>query len=237
MHSFHQEILELLLENSSQHSDQEKARFVERYCGTPRGILDIKTADRRKLINSWCKKHTDISNEQFLDLLVSLYSGELYDERVLTADLLRFYSDFRKKLPLNLFGKWLLRLEGWAEIDSTCQSSFSASEVLERWSEWQSFLTKLSESKSVSQRRASLVLLVKPVRESYDLRLQRQAFNTIENLMHEKDILITKAISWLLRQLITHHKSEVAIFIEKHKEALPKIALRETRRKLETGKK
>ncbi|PIY80416.1 MAG: hypothetical protein COY80_02960 [Candidatus Pacebacteria bacterium CG_4_10_14_0_8_um_filter_42_14] len=237
MNSFHQEIFRLLLENSSRYSDEKKADFVEHYCGTPRKLLEIKTAVRRKLIKNWCKKHVDISDEQFLDLLDSLYSGELYDERILTADLLSFFSDYRKVLPVELLGKWILRLEGWAEIDNTCQSGFTASEVLARWNEWQPFLTKLSESKSVSQRRASLVLLVKPIRESDDLRLQRQAFITIEKLMIEKDILITKAISWLLRQLITHHISEVAAFLDLHSEKIPKIALRETRRKLETGKK
>jgi len=237
VNSFHQEIFRLLLENSSRYSDSKKALFVENYCGTPRKLLEIKTADRRKLIKSWCKENARISNKQFLDLLDSLYSGELYDERVLTADLLRFYSEYRKKLPLNSLGKWLLRLEGWAEIDSTCQSSFGAEEVLARWNDWQPFLTKMSESKSTSQRRASLVLLVKPTRESDDSRIKKQAFVTIEKLMHEKDILITKAISWLLRQLISHHKEEVGAFLDEHETKLPKIALREARRKIATGKK
>jgi len=237
MNLHHQEILSLLLDSSGRYSDSKKALFVENYCGTPRKLLDIKTADRRKLVKSWCKNHADIFNKQFLDLLDSLYNGELYDERILTADLLSFFSDYRKALKLELLGKWISRLEGWAEIDSTCQSSFSASEVLERWDEWQPFLSKLSESNSISQRRASLVLLVKPTRESDDIRLKKQAFITIEKLIHEKDILITKAISWLLRQLITNHKEEVSAFLDLHSEEIPKIAIRETRRKLETGKK
>ena len=81
------------------------------------------------------------------------------------------------------------------------------------------------------------MLLVKPTRESDDIRLKKQAFITIEKLIHEKDILITKAISWLLRQLITNHKEEVSAFLDLHSEEIPKIAIRETRRKLETGKK
>ena len=55
--------------------------------------------------------------------------------------------------------------------------------------------------------------------------------------MHEKDILITKAISWLLRSLVKYHKNEVDQVIEQNKETLPKIAIRETKRKIETGRK
>jgi 3-methyladenine DNA glycosylase AlkD len=63
------------------------------------------------------------------------------------------------------------------------------------------------------------------------------AFTLINRLKHEKDILITKAISWLLRAMIKNHKSKVAAYLQKNYDKLPKIAARETKRKLETGRK
>ncbi|MDP2951009.1 MAG: DNA alkylation repair protein, partial [bacterium] len=63
------------------------------------------------------------------------------------------------------------------------------------------------------------------------------AFENIEKLKPEKDILITKAISWLLRNLIKYHKKEVADYLKKNKNSLPKIAVRETEKKIKTGKK
>lgn len=53
----------------------------------------------------------------------------------------------------------------------------------------------------------------------------------------EKHVMITKAISWLLRSLIKYHKNEVTVYLKKNSLTLPKIAVREVRRKLETGKK
>ncbi|MBY0432537.1 MAG: DNA alkylation repair protein, partial [Cyclobacteriaceae bacterium] len=59
----------------------------------------------------------------------------------------------------------------------------------------------------------------------------------IERLKIEKEILITKAISWLLRDLVKHHTKMVSQYISRNKNTLPAIAIRETLTKLKTGKK
>ena len=151
--------------------------------------------------------------------------------------LLIKFSDYRKNIKLSYLDKWLSNRVGWCEIDSLCQSTFTADEILSRWAEWQSLLKKFVVSKNISKRRASLVLLVKACRESDDSRLSDLLFENIEKLKHEKDILITKAVSWGLRELIKNHKEEVAVYLEANIESLPKIAIRETKRKLESGRK
>ena len=59
----------------------------------------------------------------------------------------------------------------------------------------------------------------------------------LSQLKGDKDILITKAISWLLRDLIKHHREQVVYYLDKNSDNLPKIAIRETKNKLITGKK
>jgi 3-methyladenine DNA glycosylase AlkD len=81
------------------------------------------------------------------------------------------------------------------------------------------------------------VLLTGPVHYSDDRRLSNLAFSTIATLEHERDILITKAVSWLLRSLLTRHRTEVSHYLDDHAQTLPKLAIRETRTKLETGTK
>jgi len=75
------------------------------------------------------------------------------------------------------------------------------------------------------------------LRQSDDERLSKLAFENIENLKSEKEILITKAVSWLLRSLVKFHKNEVAIYLKENKVSLPKIAYREALAKVETGRK
>ncbi|MFA5261863.1 MAG: hypothetical protein WC450_11610, partial [Candidatus Omnitrophota bacterium] len=47
---------------------------------------------------------------------------------------------------------------GWVEVDVICQSSFTAPEVLARWSDWQKAIKKFSKSSNIQVRRASLVM-------------------------------------------------------------------------------
>jgi 3-methyladenine DNA glycosylase AlkD len=80
-------------------------------------------------------------------------------------------------------------------------------------------------------------LLTKPVRDSDDTRLADLAFANIDKLKQDREILVTKAISWLLRDLIKNHRQKVEKYLQKNEDTLPRIAVRETRTKLLTGRK
>lgn len=82
-----------------------------------------------------------------------------------------------------------------------------------------------------------MVFLTKPVKHSQDLRLSKLAFSLVDTLNQESSILLTKAISWLLRNLTKNHRQEVVSYLDSNKNLLPKIAVRETLNKLRTGRK
>ena len=151
--------------------------------------------------------------------------------------MLDYHPELRKTIGPRELGGWLGQLVGWAEVDSLCQNIFTAEELAANWSAWERFIQKLSRDRNINKRRAALVFLVGPVSYSKDPRFTRLAFVTMESLKNEKEILITKALSWLLRSMIALHKKEVVTYIAKNKNSLPKIALRETTRKLATGRK
>lgn len=151
--------------------------------------------------------------------------------------LLKDYPKLRKKIKPNELDIWLNFLNGWEQVDSICQSVFTAEDILSNWNSWKRTLIAFSKNKNINKRRASLVLLTGPVRQLDDKRFCQLAFALIERLKSEKEILITKAISWLLREMIKNHKNKVAVYLKENKESLPKIAVRETTRKLKTGRK
>jgi len=163
--------------------------------------------------------------------------GKSHDERRIAGKLLEFLPKLRKQLNPLLLNKWLEGAEGWAEVDSICQSNFSAVEMLANWQVWEKIITKFSRDKNIHKRRASLVLLANPVRQSSDARLVKIALTSIDQLKGENDILITKAVSWLLRACIKNHRGMVRKYLESNLDNLPSIAVRETNCKLLTGKK
>lgn len=223
--------------NPPKKNDEDRRFDLNRYLGTPRAFLNVPTPTKRKIVKEFFKKHQTLDVSDFRQLLDRLYHAKTFDEVSITGILLEGAAEFRKNLKLSQSEKWLSLLRGWAEIDSTCHPSFTAGEILANWLKWKKFLIKLSKDKNINKRRASLVLLVMPVARSDDKRLADLAFKNIEWLKSEKEVLITKAISWLLRQLVHNHKNRVSAYLNKNADSLPKIAIRETWKKIKTGKK
>ncbi len=207
------------------------------YLGTPRKYLGLNAKNLKSIASQWTKENKNISTSELMAVLDSLNLGETFEERIMVGSILGRLKNQRVEMNIEYLYKWLGNLEGWAEIDCLCQSSFSGEEVISRWSEWQKLLTTLNTDKNISRRRASLVLLCKAVRDCKDDRFAKLAFANVEKLKHEKEILITKAVSWILRNMTKNYKAEVKNYLDQNAETLPKIAVRETKRKLETGRK
>lgn len=232
----HLEILVELKKHVDQGTKHQQER-EQRYIGTTKFCYTISSLVKRQIIKEWLKKHPQLSFQEYVSLINSLFRGESHDEISLAGKLLKLLPKLRGKIDPSLLSDWLDYVEGWAEVDSICQSNFSAEEILGKWKEWRDLLVKLSKDGNVHKRRASLVLLTGPVRQSFDPRLAQLSFTNIHRLKSEKDILVTKAISWLLRDLIKNHRQRVQLYLDENQTTLPKIALRETNRKLLTGKK
>jgi 3-methyladenine DNA glycosylase AlkD len=198
---------------------------------------DVSVPVRRQIAKSWLKKNKHISDKDFIAVLDSLYQGKSHEEKTIASILLGYHHPHRKVIKSEHLDHWLDHLVGWAEVDSLCQNVFTANELLADWKTWKSFIRKLSKDKNVNKRRASLVLLTGPTYRSNDKRLQDLAFETIDALKHEQPIIITKAISWLLRDMSAQHKKAVSEYLKNNKDTLPKVAVRETQRKLKTGRK
>ena len=231
-----QEIKAQLRKAARKCSEKELA-FVENYLGTKRSFICVKAADRNKVINNAIKEFRKLDPDSAIDTLNNLFKSNTFEDINIAGKLLTKLPLARRFLKFNQLEIWLEETSGWAECDSICQSLYSEEEVLGKWSKWQEMIRKFSDAKNIQLRRASLVLQVKPIRESNDERLTKLAFETIEKLKGEKEVLITKAISWLLRALSIQNRDDVLQYLRKNQASLPKIAYRETIKKITTGKK
>jgi 3-methyladenine DNA glycosylase AlkD len=192
---------------------------------------------RRALARSWLAAHRGAPASDVLALIESLLGGESHEEKTLAEILLAYHRDARHLAGPKHIERWLDQLSGWAEVDGLCQSTYTAEELLGHWTAWRALIRRLARHSAVHKRRAALVLLTGPVRRSSDARLAELAFEVMDRLQPERDSLITKAVSWLLRSLVTHHRGSVARYLAANAATLPSIAIRETRTQLETGRK
>ena len=232
MNKYHQEIISLY----DSYAGDFHSKHSNDYIGSSKPSYPISTPESRNLIKNWLRSKS-FTPDEYKNLLDSLSKGKSHNEFSAIGKLLEYLPKLRKTLRLESLDFWLDNAEGWAEVDSICQGNFTADEILYKWLDWEKLIRVFSNSKNIHKRRASLVLLTGPVRHSVDMRLSELAFDNIGKLKNESNILITKAVSWLLRDLIKNHKVEVEKYLKQNLNSLSRIAMRETTNKLRSGKK
>ncbi len=236
MHPLHREIRDSIAKRAAE-SGSKYLPHGDNYCGSSKALYQLSTAIHHQIASEWVRCHQDLPLSEYLLVLDSLARSETTNEFWFIGSLLHRMPNIRRGISPRRVQRWLSRTEGWAEVDSICQSNFDADDLLSNWDKWRATLVATAQSENVHLRRASLVLLTKPVKDSDDARLAALAFENVERLKAEKDILITKAVSWILRALIKNHRQRVIDYLQANEATLPRIAIRETRVKLETGKK
>jgi 3-methyladenine DNA glycosylase AlkD len=207
------------------------------YSGSGHPFFNVSAPDMRRIARAWLAARRNAGDADLLAVVASLFVSEAYEEKVLAAILLAANARMRRLGTPALADGWLDHLTGWAEIDSLCGPIFGPEEMEADWPAWRDLILRLSRDSSINRRRAALVLLTRPTRTSSEPRYRDLAFEVVERLKSERPILITKAVSWLLRSMANHHGAAVAAYLDAKAASLPAIAVRETRTKLRTGTK
>jgi len=207
------------------------------YSGSGHPFFNVSAPELRRIGRAWLAARRKADEADLLAVVTSLFVGEAYEEKVLAAVLLAANARMRRLGTAALADAWLGHLQGWAEIDSLCASVFGPDEMEVDWPAWRGLVRRLGRDANINRRRAALVLLTRPTRLSSDPRYRDLALEIIEQLKAERPILITKAVSWLLRSMAGHHGAAVAAYLDANAATLPAVAVRETRTKLRTGTK
>ena len=207
------------------------------YSGSGHPFFNVSAPKLRGIGRAWLAARRKADDADRVAVIGSLFVGEAYEEKVLAVVLLGANARMRGLGTAALVDGWLGHLQGWAEIDSLCASVFGPDEMDVDWPAWRGLIRRLARDANINRRRAALVLLCRPTRLSPDPRYRDLAFEVIEQLKAERPILITKAVSWLLRSMASHHGAAVAACLDANAASLPAVAVRETRTKLRTGTK
>lgn len=234
INAFHEEILNLIKKNSGKGT---RHTFSDSYLGNNHPRYPITIPCLRVIAKDWMRAHRHLDPCALADLLTSLIEGESSTEKMMAGIMMGYATHPQRQFDPIIFDRWLNQLEGWAEVDAVCTGDFTITQLPSDWPRWKRLLNRLSKDPNINKRRASLVLFCSPVSRIKDDRLAEMAFKNLERLKSEKDVLITKAISWLLRSMIRHYRESVSAYISQNQETLPRIAVRETLTKLKTGRK
>lgn len=218
---------------------QKRARkttfTLAHYLGTTHRVLNASMPDLHKIASSFKKEHKTLTSHEYLSVLNELFAAPSFEEKVMGSLILGSFPKLVPHIPETKLDAWLLTLTGWAEVDIF-------SDEVDKWlssnpKEGVALLKRWNKDAYLEKRRASLVVLCRTLRHDPDPKWKTLGLDFINNLTHEKRVMITKAISWILRAMIKYHKDDVRSYLNENLTTLPKIAIREVTRKLETGRK
>lgn len=189
----------------------------------------------RKIAASFRKEHKELAFIEYVKLLNALFTAPSFEEIVMGSLILGSFPKRISRIPEEKLDGWLSGFTGWAEVDIYCDEVDTW--ITNNLKQGVALLKRWNKDLYLEKRRASLVVLCRTFRHDPDPKWKTLGLSFINNLTHEKHVMITKAISWILRAMIKYHKEDVRRYLNDHLATLPKIAIREVTRKLETGKK
>ncbi len=211
--------------------------FLENYLGHQHPLYRINSASLKKMARAWMSANKEMPAEEFVLVIKRLVTGKTFTEKILAGLLLNVARPLQRSFDPVWLDRWLMHLVGWCEVDTLCTGRYPEIEVPRQWTAWKKLLAKFSRSEYIQKRRASIVLLCSPLRRNPDPRLLQQALKNVDRLCHEKEVLITKAVSWVLRSASVHYPREIKKYVTSNEKRLPRIAVRETLTKITTGTK
>lgn len=200
---------------------------------TRQRVHGVRTPASRKLAREWVRSDPDRTDTETLAVIEALWNGESRDERALGLEILCQRPDIVAGLRRSDFDRWRRDIDNWAIGD------FLGYRILGPWvivgQERLGYLDRLIGSRDVWSRRLALTATVHLSRESGDYAQATLAL--VDRVVDEREVMITKAVSWALRAMTDRHPADVAGYLESRGDRIAAAARREVRNKLNTGRK
>jgi 3-methyladenine DNA glycosylase AlkD len=225
-----------LLEEIEARADASYAKVVGRSVSSPLTVYGLRVWEIREIVKRWRRQHKDISFEDLLPLVDTLWAGQSREERLVGLELLQHYPHLIPELPWVWFDKRLKDLDNW-ELTDVLGVGVLGPWVACRTEQGTRHLHGLLSREDVWSRRLGLVATVGLNRSQPGAETLSLVLSLIDQVKGERHPAITQAVSWVLRQMSGNDPAAVVAYLDENEALLAGHVLREVRNKLQTGRK
>jgi 3-methyladenine DNA glycosylase AlkD len=225
-----------LLAQFVEHADPAYREGNRRVLRTSLEVIGVRAPALGAIARGWQQAHRDISCEELLGLVEALWSGPSQEERVMALLLLIRFRRCLLRLEWQHVERWRHGVENWGLGDLLATEVFGPWLLADRDTRL-AHLDTLIADPNVWSRRLALVATV-PLNRAPKARVPPDlTFALVERVKAQRDPMITKAVSWALRELAKTEPARVAAYVEANRSELAAHVVREVGNKLRTGLK
>ena len=208
-----------LYEEMIQHKNEEQAQKMSKYMLNKFEYVGIKTPERRKIFKNFFKEY---KNEEKIDweFVNKCWENKYREFQYVAADYLKNMKDKLTIDDIPKFKQLILKKSWWDTIDNL---DMTIGALALKDSNVNKILLEWSLDENIWLRRIAIdhQLLRK---EKTDTELLEKI---LKNNLGQAEFFINKAIGWALRDYSKTNPEWVKNFIEKNKEKMAKLSIRE----------
>jgi 3-methyladenine DNA glycosylase AlkD len=224
-----------LLEQIKEHVDPARQGSADRTAPTGLKVYGVRVPELRKIAKAWYRAHKDVARDDLFALTEALWKGGSREERGIAFHLLEHFDRWVPDLPKAHLDRWRRDLDSWVETDGLgwLLAVWLAGAPEARLD----YLWELIDDEDVWSRRLALVPLARINRGKLGFTALDLTLQLIDRAKEERHPMITKAVSWVLRETTKTHRDAVAAYVEENRGVLAGHVVREVENKLCTGLK
>lgn len=196
----------------------------------------VYAADLRSVVKTFKKRLAQQGGDFMYQLALALLSRDITECRQVAYELIAGHKKARESLNVSRIEALGAGIDNWASVDGFCCTVVGTAWREGRISD--ATIRRWSRSDDLWWRRAAVVATV-----PLNVKSRGGTGDTLRTLMvcrslvSDKAVMVQKAISWALRELVTWDREAVEGFVEEHGESVSSRVRREVLKKLKTGKK
>ncbi len=215
-------IITEIREKLKQHADAKTKKSFQRFFKEKIKAHGVKTPLVVKIAKEHFKHIRHKPKPSIFALCEKFLQSAYLEESFIAYDWSNSLHEHYEPKDFKIFEKWVKNhVSNWAQCDSLCNHTIGT--FIEKFPQYIKELKKWTKSKNRWTKRASAVSLILPARKGMYLK---DVFEIADSLLLDTDDMIQKGYGWLLKEASRQHQKEVFNYVMKHKNVMPRTALR-----------
>ena len=216
------QIIRNVREELKQAADDETKKSFQRFFKEEVKCHGVKAASAVKIAKKYFPQVQGVGKGKTFDLCDELFESGYCEEAWVAANWAYWFRKDFQPGDFKVFETWIKKyISNWAECDTLCNHTVGS--FIERYPHYVNNLKKWAESQNRWMRRAAAVSLIIPAKEG---KFLKDIFELADILLRDNDDMVQKGYGWMLKEASRLHQTEVFEYVIKHKDKIPRTALR-----------